>query len=97
MLLVPLVENCFKHGASKNIGQMKISINLEVVEGYMTFKICNNIPNADRATNFPTRSGGIGLSNVKKRLELGYEDGDYDLSIFEENEMFNVILKLKVI
>ncbi|WP_396635845.1 sensor histidine kinase [Maribacter sp. R77961] len=97
MLLVPLVENCFKHGASKNIGQMKININLEVEDGQMTFKISNNIPNADRATNFPTRSGGIGLSNVKKRLELGYDDSDYDLSIFEEDQMFNVILKLKVI
>ena len=97
MLLVPLVENCFKHGASKNIGEMRIAIDLEVSDGFMTFKIANTIPNANKKSDFPTREGGIGLSNVKKRLELGYEKSDYDLSIFEENNMFNVILKLKVI
>lgn len=97
MLLIPLVENCFKHGASKNIGKMRIAINLEVVDGFMTFKIANTIPNANMSRDLPTKTGGIGLSNVKKRLELGYGKSDYDLSIFEENNMFNVILKLKVI
>lgn len=97
MLLVPLVENCFKHGASKNIGEMRIAIDLEVLDGFMTFKISNTIPNANSKSDFPTREGGIGLSNVKKRLELGYDKSDYDLSIFEEDNMFNAILKLKVI
>jgi sensor histidine kinase YesM len=97
MLLVPLVENCFKHGASKNIGEMRIRIDLQVSGGFMNFKVSNTIPNAGSKSDFPTRSGGIGLSNVKKRLELGYEKNDYELSIFEENQMFNVILKLRVI
>lgn len=97
MLLVPLVENCFKHGASKNIGEMRIAIDLDVVDGFMTFKISNTIPNANNKSGVPTRAGGIGLSNVKKRLELGYKKSDYNLSIFEEHNMFNAILKLKVI
>ncbi len=97
MLLIPLVENCFKHGASKNIGEMRIAIDLEVLNGLMTFKIANTIPNVSVSRSSPTRAGGIGLSNVKKRLELGYDKRDYDLSIFEENNMFTVLLKLKVI
>ncbi len=97
MLLIPLVENCFKHGASKNIGEMRIEIDLEVSNGFMTFKIANTIPNINSSRDLPTRAGGIGLSNVKKRLELGYKPNDYDLIIFEEENMFNVLLKLKVI
>ena len=97
MLLIPLVENCFKHGASKNFGKMKIDIDLQVVDGFMNFKVSNTIPNPHKEFKYPLESGGIGLSNVKKRLELGYAKSDYELSIFEENQMFNVILKLKVI
>ncbi|MFS4456056.1 sensor histidine kinase [Maribacter sp. 2304DJ31-5] len=97
MLLVPLIENCFKHGASKNIGEMFINIDLAVSDGFMTFEVANTIPNAKAKKELPTRSGGIGLSNVKKRLELGYKKEDYKLSIFEKDQMFNVILKLKVI
>ena len=97
MLLIPLVENCFKHGASKNIGEMKIDIDLQVIEGFMIFKVSNTIPNPHKEFQYPVKSGGIGLSNVKKRLELGYAKSDYELSIFDENKMFNVILKLKVI
>lgn len=97
MLLIPLVENCFKHGASKNIGEMKIFIDLKVSNGFMNFKVSNTIPNANNILIYPAESGGIGLSNVKKRLELGYDKNDYELSVFEKNQMFNVILKLKVI
>ncbi len=97
MLLIPLVENCFKHGASKSIGEMRIQIDLMVSDGFMDFKVSNTIPKENPKSDYPTRSGGIGLSNVKKRLELGYEKNDYQLSIYEENNLFIVILKLKVI
>ena len=97
MLLIPIVENCFKHGASKNIGEMKIDIELQVKDGFMNFKVANSIPNAKKELEYPVKSGGIGLSNVKKRLDLGYAKSDYELSIFEKDKMFNVILKLKVL
>jgi two-component system LytT family sensor kinase len=97
MLLIPLVENCFKHGASKNIGDMKIEIDVKVSDGFMDFRVSNTIPNGTKELVYPVNSGGIGLSNVKKRLELGYGKNDFDLKIYEENQIFNVILKLKVI
>ncbi|QLG44758.1 sensor histidine kinase [Costertonia aggregata] len=96
MLLIPIIENCFKHGANKNIGDMFINIDLKVEGDFMYFQVVNTIPEKSQQSNMPTRIGGIGLSNVKKRLELGYNKNDYDLSIFEENNMFHVILKLKV-
>lgn len=96
MLLIPFVENCFKHGANKSIGEVQIKINIEVVDNILKFEVSNNIPQNTKEHITPSTDGGIGLTNVKKRLEIGYEPNDYDLSIFEEDEMFNVILKLKV-
>ena len=96
MLLIPLIENCFKHGASNNIGQMDIAIDIDVKDEFMHFRVSNTIPEGNLKSNVPTRGGGIGLSNIKKRLELGYLDKDYDLSIFEENKIFHANLKLKV-
>ncbi|WP_291865519.1 histidine kinase [Maribacter sp.] len=96
MLLVPLIENCFKHGASKNIGKMHINIEIKVENDFLYFSVINTIPEKNKNNIIPTRSGGIGLSNVKKRLELGYGRKDYDLSIFEKENMFHAILKLKV-
>ena len=71
MLLIPLIENCFKHGASKNIGDMEINISFAVIEDFLHFDVSNTIPKEETRGIVPTRSGGIGLSNVKKRLELG--------------------------
>ena len=96
MLLVPLIENCFKHGASKNIGDMHISVDVDVTDDFLYFKVSNTIPEKDNKNKAETSSGGIGLSNVKKRLELGYNPEDYELSIFEKDKMFHVDLKLKV-
>lgn len=97
MLLIPLVENCFKHGASQNIGDMHIRIALDVVGDFMTFAVTNTIPNTNSKTDPDANEGGIGLSNVKKRLALGYDKNDYNLSIFEKDNMFHVVLKLKVL
>ena len=96
MLLIPLIENCFKHGASKNIGDMTIDIDIKVSEDFLHFKVSNTVPEKNPTNTLLTKNGGIGLSNVKKRLELGYKKEDYNLTIYEKENMFNVILKLKV-
>ena len=96
MLLIPLIENCFKHGASQNIGKMHIDIEIKVEGDDLFFMVSNTIPKKRNAGNSYPRGGGIGLSNVKKRLELGYEPDDYDLRIYEKDDRFNVELNLKV-
>ncbi|MEZ4809338.1 MAG: histidine kinase [Allomuricauda sp.] len=96
MLLMPLIENCFKHGASQNIGLMKIFLDITVEGDFLYFELSNNIPKEKGKSSMPTRSGGIGLSNVRKRLELGYKPEDYELLIEEKNNNFNVLLKLRV-
>lgn len=96
MLLIPFVENSFKHGANKIIGEVKINIDLKVDGDFLYFKISNPIPEQQNDINLLSEDGGIGLANVKKRLELGYLKNQYNLDISTTNNIFNVFLKLKV-
>ena len=96
MLLVPLLENCFKHGASKHIGKIRIDMDIEVAEDTMYFKLTNTVPPESKKDQVPTRSGGIGLSNVRKRLELGYDPDDYEFRISRTDDKFAVYLRLAI-
>ncbi|EAQ99995.1 sensor histidine kinase [Maribacter sp. HTCC2170] len=96
MLLIPLIENCFKHGASKNIGKMHIDVDISVKEDFLYFNVSNTVPEKRKKEKSEKKIGGIGLSNVKKRLELGYGKNEYDLKISELDKKFHVELKLKV-
>lgn len=88
MLLIPFIENSFKHGAIKS-GKLDIKINLYAEDKTIKFEIEN--------TNSETQSSskGIGLENIKKRLELLYKD-NYTLKIENENDRFKVNLQLKL-
>lgn len=96
ILLLSFVENAFKHGANKIIGKIKISINFKVKDDYLYFSISNPNPTKSQYKKKVNSPGGIGLKNVKKRLELGYSKEDYDLSIKTKGKLFNVKLKIKV-
>lgn len=96
MLLMPLIENSFKHGASQNIGKTHISLEIKVEDDFLYFKLSNNKPFEKKIDDVATRPGGIGLSNVKKRLELGYDKEEYELEVSQNDTLFNVLLKLNV-
>ena len=71
-LLLPFLENAFKHGTSKQLDQCWISLNISLENSQMHFKLINSIePQADEDA---AKFGGLGLQNVKKRLELLYKD-----------------------
>lgn len=96
MLLIPFIENAFKHGASQSIGLVFINIDLAIDGDFLNFKISNTLPIKNR--NKPKKyEGGIGIDNIKKRLRLGYGKNGYSLDIFEDKKEFVVNLKLKVI
>lgn len=72
LLLIPFVENAFKHGISKSEKDSWLRIHLEVEGNDLLFLIENSLPGgrvADAAFG-----SGIGLQNVKKRLEIGYPE-----------------------
>lgn len=85
-LLMPFIENAFKHGirASKDT---IIEITISVVNGTLIFKCVNDYcPDISSQIN-----SGIGLANVRKRLELIYK-GHYRLTTGKDNNKYNVNL-----
>ena len=71
-LLLPFLENAFKHGTGKQLGRCWITIDIEVAGPVMYFKLVNSAdPEKDEE---PANTGGLGLANVRRRLELMYAD-----------------------
>lgn len=90
MLLVPLVENAFKHGR-KNYKLPGITIRLEVSGNRLDFDIRNYIPAPTIINKDP--QGGIGMENVRKRLDMIYP-GDYTLDVDRSAEEYHVHLTI---
>ncbi|MCK5169090.1 MAG: histidine kinase, partial [Bacteroidales bacterium] len=90
MLLIPFVENAFKHGAIISQSH-RVLITLTAEKKYLEFEVINDISESETISKDSTQ--GIGLNNVKRRLELIYKD-QYSLEIDSENNKFIVKLKL---
>lgn len=94
LLLIPFVENAFKHGIhAKYPSFVKISI---AVEGdVLLFNVVNSvIPNA--AQQPKDKNSGIGLNNVEKRLNLLYPDR-FALDIKADEKVYTVSLKINLL
>ena len=70
LLLIPFVENAFKHGVNAQFGNAWVHINLLLENNQIVFEIKNNKPQT--ATQRNLNSSGIGIENAKKRLQLIY-------------------------
>lgn len=93
MLFLPFIENCFKHGAGKTRNESLIKIKLISKANYIEFQVNNGKPEIGRNMHM-ANSGGIGLENVRKRLELIYKDA-HDLIISDNLKDFSVLLKIE--
>ncbi|WP_416864209.1 MAG: sensor histidine kinase [Imperialibacter sp.] len=92
MLLIPFVENAFKHGNIEDATKGRISIDLKVEAGLLTFR-CQNSLSANKKSK--DKEGGIGITNVKRRLELIYP-GRHELKTQETAEGFTVEMKILI-
>jgi LytS/YehU family sensor histidine kinase len=92
LLLLPFVENCFKHGASQFLRSPWINLRIEISGRELQMKLMNG-KDPDHQDDQP--KSGIGINNVKKRLELLYPD-KYDLQVIDEPEVFIVSLRLRL-
>ena len=92
LMFIPFLENSFKHGLSNQISHGFVNIKLEVDQNQVDFFIENS-----KADSLPMqihkRSGGIGLVNVKRRLNLLYPE-HYDLQIHDNPKTYAVNLKI---
>jgi two-component system LytT family sensor kinase len=93
LLLIPFVENAFKHVSHYAQQSNIIYITMDYTEGIFSFSARNSKDNTKRTRI--DENGGIGLANVKRRLNLLYE-GKHQLEITNGNEEFNVRLQMKV-
>ncbi|MEI9943715.1 MAG: histidine kinase [Chitinophagaceae bacterium] len=92
LLLLPLVENSFKHGASNMLDQPWISLRIAIDNKQMHMKLVNGkIKEPEQKTS----ASGIGINNVKKRLELVYPEKN-QLLITNDDEVFIVSLKIQL-
>jgi LytS/YehU family sensor histidine kinase len=94
MLLLPFVENCYKHGVGKDRKSPWIKMGLSVQHSQMTFQLENSKTRIESPKKV-TSNGGIGLVNVEKRLNLLYP-GKHELKIIDNNETYKVSLKIKI-
>ncbi|MEO6403940.1 MAG: histidine kinase, partial [Ferruginibacter sp.] len=90
LLMLPFLENAFKHGASEQIEKPWMGVDISVASDLLKFKITNS-----KNEYVPHSSNGIGINNVKKRLEFLYP-GKYELKINDEGDFFTVSLMIKL-
>lgn len=88
-LLLPLIENAFKHGANSQLRDPCVKIEMEIIEQLLWLQVKNCFDPEYRKKN----SGGLGLLNLKKRLNYYYHDS-YFLETDEKNDVFTATLKL---
>ena len=91
LILFPIVENSFKHGVGKEIENSWINIDLTVNDKELFFVVSNNkSEDVEESGN----NNGIGLKNIKRQLELLYDD-KFNLEINDNNSKFIVKLTLQ--
>ena len=91
MLLIPFVENAFKHG-SKSGTLPGIRIHLVTIPYQLLFEVTNHLKK--NLLPLKDNSGGIGLQNIKRRLEILYP-GRYVLETTQENDLYKVKLLIQ--
>lgn len=89
LMLLPLVENCFKHGTSNMLEQPWLSLQIQLQEKTMDMRLMNG----KTKVKTPAANFGIGIENVRKRLELLYP-GKHLLKIMDEEDVFVVTLSI---
>lgn len=96
LLMIPFVENAFKHGSSKLLNNPKVRLSIRVEHDNLFFELMNNKPLDTEQSSKPNGKGGIGLKNARKRLELLYP-GQHQLKIESTESTFFVKLKITIV
>ena len=95
LLLLPFIENSFKHSISKEILGAWVAIDLTVNNQTLEFKVENSVNKEVLNGRERENAGGLGLQNVKRRLELLYNE-NYELKILEEETEYLIVLRLNL-
>ncbi len=96
LILINFIENAFKHGVNASIKHVWVKIVMTEKDGILTFRVSNNKPaNTVRKKTVEQTNGGLGLKNVRRRLELEYPTR-YSLDIKETEDIYEAALVIKL-
>jgi LytS/YehU family sensor histidine kinase len=90
LLFLPFIENCFKHGTANN-NNIKVDIRFELTDNFLFFTVANTF----YQTNKINQKHGIGIENVKRRLQLLYGE-NFTLETEIKKTKFKVLLKFPI-
>jgi two-component system, LytTR family, sensor histidine kinase LytS len=100
LILIVFVENAFKHARNLQNEPIKITIELrELADNWLEFSVENNyltMPKSIAQINNTKKSSGLGLENVKRRLEALYPADLHSLTINDDGQFFKINLKIKL-
>ncbi len=91
LILITFLENAFKHGVSSSATAPWITVHLAIDHSELVYRVANG--KLSEGSKVLQNKSGIGLQNVKRRLELTYPDRHY-LRIADTDERYEVVLKL---
>ena len=94
MLLIPFIENAFKHG-SLVLKEPEIQIEISIENNILILRTINKFSTKTNIHGETSKNHGIGLSNVKRRLELLYPKR-HELKLDKDGEYFNVYLSIQI-
>ena len=92
LMLLPFIENCFKHGIGADNSDININIGFDTSEDKLIFTVDNPIPEKTDK-RFRQEDEGIGIANVRKRLKLNYGE-DCLLKIADDDNKYSVYLAM---
>ena len=95
MLLIVFIENAFKHSKNTTDPFISIDIHLKTWGNSILFSVKNSHGSTTGESGLLEKNSGLGLANVRKRLDLLYPNA-YELSMQDEDGFYHVMLQLKV-
>ena len=90
LLILPFLENAFKHGTSEQLERPWMSVDIAVKDHLLQCKVVNS-----KNEFVPFHDNGVGINNVRKRLEFLYP-GKHNLTLADEGNFFVVSLLLEL-
>lgn len=95
LILISFVENAFKHGASNNLKDSVIRIELTTNQDQLYFSVFNTLPENSQENKRNELHSGIGFSNAQRQLELNYKN-NYDLKSTKTDNDFQIVLNINL-
>lgn len=95
LLLINFLENAFKHGTKTSFGKSWIDMDIEITKKELRFKLANSKPQRPANHVVSEYTGGIGLKNVRRRLEILYPRR-HQLQIHNKDDRFEIDLTINL-